>query len=174
MRNSFFSICLNKIFQNKKLWIYFFFQIVKNVRRFSDAGELQHILSNENENKTVMTIMSCPQTLNISISICNTFGEKIWTATVIPPNRKWRHQNKKRISNFNKYLSLLTISWKTSEPFPRNSLYGIREKNQNNNNWKQSRCEQRVSSALFLIFYNLHSTKLFFEINRQGLKTKQL
>ena len=52
----------------------------------------------------------------------------------ISQNRKWRHQNKKSVSNLYDLLLVLKISWKSIEPFSRKRLYKIGKKNNKKNN----------------------------------------
>ena len=105
------------------------------------------------ENETMSTITRCLPSHKFQLRSLYSFGGQGWTTIpwkwrkfAISPNRKWRHQNKKKsISNFFLILSVFKISSKSTQPILKNPLHKtkieIEKKKQYNNNkvfqWKR-------------------------------------
>ena len=107
-----------------------FFSSIFGFRRASAPLERQDWNWNHEDNHTFSTC-----TENFSFVAVIVFEEKSGQLDplklrkiAIPQNRKWRYQNKKSISNFYDYLSVLKISWKSTKPISRNPLHKIGKK----------------------------------------------
>ena len=145
--NNFWSICVKNIITGKKLWSKCLKILSKYFRRFFRPRRASVPLERQNwKLNHVVDYMLFTNAENYNFLSVIVSEKKICTSR-LPKNKKNRDfskpvvtssKPKKRISNFCFYLSVLKISWKSVEAFPRNPLHKIRKKNHKNNREKET------------------------------------